>query len=204
MLAVGLCLAAPASMLLNTWLPTYLRQSLGIEMSLFTKLNVLMTAGSLGGALLSGGIACVLIYLGLSSSRTRAFLLTACGCLLPFVALAGLLKMPWVILMLSGLVMVGYFGVTTLLYTAVADTLPSRGVAIAMAVGGLAMTPSYMLLPPASGYVIEQLGYGPLFLIGGGVGALAWLVVSLPAWFIKQPDADMAVPRVAGVPPQCG
>ena len=187
-LALGLFFAAPALSLCTVWLPSYLHEIAGTES--FTgsaiKASTFTMAGAFSGALLAGAIACILMYAGFRPTKTRAALLTALGCLLPLVAVAGLLKMPCAVLLLSFLVMAGCYGVMTLLYAAVADTLPVRGVAVAVAIGSLMMVFSSGLSPWIMGTLKAQVGFDPLFLLVGGVGALAWLVVALPAWFIRQ------------------
>ena len=100
--------------------------------------------------------------------------------------------------------MAGCFGIMVLLYAGVADTLPVRGVAIATAIGGLAMAIGSMIFPYAFGSIVDQFGYGSAFLMIGGIGVIAWLVVSIPGWFIKQPDAAAPEVRAAVVPPPIG
>jgi len=82
-------------------------------------------------------------------------------------------------------VTVGYFGVLTLLYTAVADTLPARGVAIAVAIGGVSLAVSAGFIW-GFGFVIKNVGYDKAFLMAGGLGLLACLIVSLPAWLTRE------------------
>jgi sugar phosphate permease len=181
-LALGLGLAMPVVHLCTTWLPVYLQESLSLSFSSSSKMGLCTTAGALGGALLAGVIACILTYVGVRPAKTRAALLTACGCVLPLVAVVGLLKMPFAVVLLGFLVMAGYYGVVTLLYWAVADTLPVRGIGIAVAVGSLMMIPGSWII----GTLRAQVGFEAVFLLAGFLGAAAWLVVALPAWFIRQ------------------
>jgi len=179
-LALGLGLAMPVVHLCTMWLPPYLAK--GLSFSSSSKMGLCTTAGALGGALLAGVIACILTFVGVRPAKTRAALLTACGCFLPLVAVVGLLKMPFAVVGLGFLVTAGYYGVITLLYWAVADTLPVRGIGIAVAVGSLMMIPGSWII----GTLRAQVGFEAVFLLAGFLGAAAWLVVALPAWFIRQ------------------
>jgi MFS family permease len=188
MLALGLFFSASIPSFFNTFLPLYLSRQMGMSMERFSKEMIFTWVGSIAGTLLIGAIACILIYTVLRAPKARAALLTVCGCLLTFVIFAGFIMNPSVFLLLTFLSILGYYGIMTLLYSSVADTLPAQVVAIAVAIGSLAINVNHLFSPPAIGYVVNELGFRTVFLIVGGMGLVAWLIVAIPSWFIKQPE----------------
>ena len=114
------------------------------------------------------------------------FLLTVCGAMLPLVALAGFISRWPFVLLLIGVGSLAYAGWSTLLYSAVAETLPARGVAIGAAIGALMASLSGMLVPVAWGRLVSAEG-DQLFSLGvAATAALALLVVALLAWLVRQ------------------
>lgn len=203
MLVLGLFLTTAIFIDLGTFLVTYLYET-GINLQSSSISSLIIAFGGSLGALFSGVIACVLIYIFRKSSKIRAAVLTVCGLLLPLTGLIRYVQGQVTITLLSFFAMAGCFGIMVLLYAGVADTLPVRGVAIATAIGGLAMAIGSMIFPYAFGSIVDQFGYGSAFLMIGGIGVIAWLVVSIPGWFIKQPDAAAPEVRAAVVPPPIG
>jgi hypothetical protein len=115
-------------------------------------------------------------------------LLTVSGILLLPVAVTGYISQWPFILVLMAVCSMAFGAWSTLLYAAVADTLPARGVAIAAAIGGLMGTVSGLLvstiLNHASAAGIEILPFGM-----AATAAVALLAVALPAWLIR-PEPD--------------
>lgn len=186
MLALGLFFAAPITYFTLTWLPTYLRDRLDLGFDRVGSARVLAMVAGICGALLVGLVAWIMMRGGISPSKARAVLLTACGLLLPPVAFSGgIANWEFVILLLTVSSMACQ-GWSTLLYSAVADTLPARSVAIGAAIGGLMVNLSGTLSPMAFGYVIQSSGYDLVFRGLGATAALALLLVALLAWLVHQ------------------
>jgi ACS family hexuronate transporter-like MFS transporter len=190
MLALGLFLTAPVSYFMMTWLPMYVRQNLGVGLARVGTAGLAAGVAGVCGAILAGTIAWAMIRTGISATKTRAVLLTVCGAMLPLVALGGNAAR-WEFVILSLVVCsAAYQGWSTLLYSAVADTLPARGVAIVTAIGALMVSLSGMLSPVAFGSMIQTSGYDLVFriLAAGAAGALLW--VGFLAWFVRQEPAN--------------
>ncbi len=191
MLALGLFLAAPIYYFTVTWLPTYLREkpSLGFD-RVATASVAVMVAGACG-ALLVGAVAWALMRRGISPSKTRAVLLTACGLMLPLVALVGSADKWELVILLLAVSSIGYQGWSTLLYSAVADTLPARGVAIGAALGAFMVNLSGTLWPVAFGRMIQTSGYDLVFRVLFAAAVVALVGVGLLAWFVRQEPAGL-------------
>ena len=186
MLAVGLMLTAPAGFFLSTWLPYHANRTWGIGFAGARMANVVSPAAGMCGALAAGAIAWAMMSKSAGASRTRAVLLTVCGAMLPLVALAGFISRWPFVLLLIGVGSLAYAGWSTLLYSAVAETLPARGVAIGAAIGALMASLSGMLVPVAWGRLVSAEGDQQFSLGVAATAALALLVVALLAWLVRQ------------------
>jgi len=89
-------------------------------------------------------------------------------------------------MMLAALSAAAYYGMSTLLYSAVADTLPARGVCIAAASGALVLNMSGMISPLIFGRMIDSGGYQPAFLMVAACASVALLAVGLLSWLVPQ------------------
>jgi len=77
----------------------------------------------------------------------------------------------------------GYSAWSALLYSAVSDAFPAKGVAAGAAVGGLAALIGGMAGPPLLGVVAEARGYPTVFVVAGATAAVGAAIVLLLAWF---------------------
>jgi MFS family permease len=165
MLAMGLLLTTPV-----VWLLSVTSVRMAGTINLAAGACGAMGAGALAWAMISGGVG---------ASRTRAVLLTVCG-VVPLVVIAvGTRPLP---LVLVAVCSVAYLGWTALLYAAVADTLPARGVAIGAAIGALVASLSQSLTF-AAGRLLSSEG-APLVVAASAT--LALVVVALLAWLVRQ------------------
>jgi MFS family permease len=188
MLAAGLLLTAPVMWFLNNWLPLYANRRLAMGLSLpwMGMASTVFAAAGACGAVVAGACAWGMMSGGVSARRTRAALLTVCGAALPLVALAGYIYGWPLALLLMAVCSVAYQGWSTLLYSAVADTLPARGVAVGAAMGALMASVSGMLVPLAWGRLSTAGGDQAISLGVAGSAACALLVVALLAWLVRQ------------------
>lgn len=187
MLALGLFFAAPVSSFVLTFLLTYLRNYRDVSLQAVAVSGVLVLVAGCCGALLAGAIAWAATGAGTSSSKVRAAMLSACGCLLPLVPLSGVMRDSTGVIVLAALSAAAFQGWSTLLYSAVADTLPARGVAVAAAFGALMLDFSGMVSPLAFGQMIQRSGgFQPVFLTVAATALVALLGVALLAWLVRQ------------------
>jgi len=189
MLALGLLLTAPVYYFMMTWLPMYVRDHLGAGLERLGTASIAAGVAGVCGAILAGTIASVMICAGASPSKARAVLLTLCGAVLPLVVLGGSIARWELVIPLLAVCLAAYQGWSTLLYSAVAETLPARGVAIGAAIGALMGSLSGLLSPVAFGYMIQASGYGLVFGVLAAAAAAALLVVALLAWLVRQEPA---------------
>jgi MFS family permease len=184
MLAVGLFLTAPVTYYLWASLSAFGGRASG------TMAYIGFSAAGACGAIVAGAIAWAMMSGGVGASRTRAVLLTVTGAMLPLGALlpvvafaGGSLVWP---LVLMALCTVAYEGWCTLLYSAAADALPARGVAIGAAIGALMLGGGEWLSNMASGRLFTGEPGTGVALAFAATSALALLVVALLAWLVRQ------------------
>lgn len=181
MLAVGVMLTAPLFSFAQSFLPFYVRQASGASL---TTLSIVNMAAAAGGALVAGVAALVMLRAGSSPWKTRAALLTLFGLILPVAAVWGIYARDQMVVV-SALVMGAYQGWSTLLYTAVADTLPARGVGIGAAIGALMAALVMMLSNPLLGKLTSDYGFGVAFGVSAALAAAGLLCVGLLAWLVR-------------------
>jgi len=168
---------------LNSWLPSYLAEGLGLSLAASGLLTALFPAVGIVAR-----TTCGLVSDRLFGGRRRPVVLGAFVVATPGVAAFTLATTVPAIIAL--LVVVGFAVQTTLglLFTYVAEVVDpavrSTAVALLTSMGLLGA----FAAPLAAGVVIENAGYGPAFLLGGTVAALGILI----AW--RAPEASRTDP----------
>ena len=196
MLGVGFLLAAPLYSFAQSWLPIFVLRGRGAPLTTFSTINL---AASVSGPILAGVVAWAMMEAEISAWKTRAALLTFFGLILAVTGFGGIYARGWLLAAVSALLLGAFEGWSTLLYTAVADTLPARGVCIGVAIGALMMELVMMLFNLVTGSVMNEYGMGfafgfPAALAVGGlicISLLAWLVHPKPA--ILPADTPVAI-----------
>ncbi len=182
MLGVGILLATPLYTFAQSWLPVLIRRGMGGN---FTTITTIDLAASAAGAILAGVGAWALMEADISPWKTRAALLTLFGLILSAAALSGIFARDWMVMVVSALVMGAFQGWSTLLYAAVADTLPARGVCIGAAIGALMMSLVMMVFTSGLAGVMNDYGTGFAFGITAALATAGLVTISLLAWLVR-------------------
>jgi nitrate/nitrite transporter NarK len=167
-------LAFSLYLFLNSWLPSYLSEGLGLPLAASGLLSALFPAVGIVARAGSGALSDRVVGGRRRPVVVVAFLVAAPG-VAAFVFASGV---PAVIALL---VVVGYAVQTTLglLYTYIAEVVDpavrTTAVALMTSMGLLGAFSA----PLVAGIIIEHAGYGPAFLVGGAVGAVGVLVAWL-------------------------
>jgi ACS family hexuronate transporter-like MFS transporter len=195
MLAVGLFLSAPLTLFTLAWLPVYLRDRFHLDLQQLGSVGAATGLAGAFGAALAGIAAWLLMFSEVRPWKARAALLTVSGCLVPLITFAGAVRQWQLAVALMALSCMAYFAWATALYSAVADTLPVRGVALAAALGALLTNVGGALAPAALSYLAQHTGYDVLLRLVGGTAALALPGVLLMAWLIPHQPEEAPVPQ---------
>jgi MFS family permease len=186
MLGVGLFLTAPLYTLVQSWLPVLLRRSMDTVPTTLPAIN--LGAGAVG-AIVAGLAAWALIRTGARPWKTRAALLTVFGVLLPLAAVGGIYAEGGALVVVSALVMALDPAWAVLLYAAVADALPARGVAIGAAVGGFVSVLSSAAAMPLLASGMGAFGTTVAFGAAAAAAGIGVLVAVLLAWLVRPEPA---------------
>jgi MFS family permease len=181
MLGVGFLLTTPLFTFAQSWMPVLIRRGMS---SSFATISTVNMAASMAGAILAGVGAWAIMDAGISPWKTRAALLTLFGLILPVAALGGVFAKDWTLVVVSALLMGAFQGLATLLYAAVADALPARGVAIGVAIGALMMSLVMMLLTSGLSSMMNDYGTGFMFGLMAALATAALLCIGLLAWLV--------------------
>lgn len=188
MLGFGLLLTAPVTVLVSAWFASFANRTLGAGFGATGMASAVSPVAGACGAILAGAIAWAMMSAGMSAWRTRAVLLTVW--LLPLVMFAGTISEWPYVLLLMAVCSVVYQGWSTVLYSAVADTLPAGGVAIGAAIGALMASVGGMLASQVWGRAAFQ-GDRPILPGVAAMSLVAVLAVAILAWLVHQ-DSEAA------------
>jgi ACS family hexuronate transporter-like MFS transporter len=178
--AAGKFLADPVWWFYLSWLPLYLVDARGFDM---TKVGwalpivyLMADVGSVAGGWLSG----FFIRRGWHHATARKAAMAVCCSLMPIAAMSVLAPSAFLAVALVSLATAGHQGWSCNLFTTVSDVFPKPAIAsvtgIGGAFGGLGGVLFSSLLP---GYIVSHFGYTPIFLIMGCFHLLALLSVHL-------------------------
>jgi predicted MFS family arabinose efflux permease len=186
MLSLGLFLGSPVQSFSSTWLSSYLRDMFHVGLERFGVASLTITIAGAAGALLIGLAAHQIMRTGITASRTRAALLTLCGCLLVAVGLTRYAGTAAVTVGLLSFVSAAYLGWSVLLYTAVADTMPERGVAVGAAIGGFFANLSAVTAPVIIANSARSGNYQSALTVLAILAAIGALTVGILSWLVHQ------------------
>jgi len=175
------------------WLPKFLNETYGLNLSgLGLPLVIIYVAadvGSIGG----GWLSSTLIKRGWSVNAGRKTAMLVCAlCVVPIIFAARASNL-WIAVALIGLATAAHQGWSANLFTLVSDTFPRRAVGSVVGIGGFAGSVSGMLIATATGYLLERTGsYVPIFFVAASAYLFALLVIHLFAPRLEPVRLDTA------------
>jgi ACS family hexuronate transporter-like MFS transporter len=163
---VGYAFSAPIWWFYLYWLPKFLNQQYGLDLtSLGLPLVVIysMTCfGSIGG----GWLSSVLLRRGWSLNASRKIAMLACAaCVVPVIFAAHASNL-WLATVLIGLAASAHQGWAANLFALATDLFPKQAVASVVGLGGMAGALTAMAFSESTGYILQSTGsYWTLFAI---------------------------------------
>jgi|SRR5580704_16786986 ACS family hexuronate transporter-like MFS transporter len=162
------------------WVPGFLQEKHGLNLSQIglplVAIYAISDAGSIGGGWLSSRL--IKAGVSVNASRKSAMLLCAL-CVVPVVSVYGGRSL-WPTILLIGLAAAAHQGFSANLFTTASDMFPSQTVASVVGIGGMAGSIGGMLFAKLVGYVLQTTGsYLIPFLISGSVYLVAVLVLQI-------------------------
>src|SRR5215472_8106693 len=178
--AVGKFLTDPIWWFYLFWIPSFLRDKHGLDLSTIgppvIAIYLIADVGSVGGGLLSS----TMIRRGWSVNKGRKIAMLICAiCVVPIV-FTPMVSSLWGAVALIGLAAAAHQGWSANLFTLASDMFPRTAVGSVVGFGGMAGAVGGMLIAEVTGRVLQVTGsYKPIFLIAGSAYLAALLVVQL-------------------------
>jgi ACS family hexuronate transporter-like MFS transporter len=186
--AVGKFLTDPIWWFYLFWIPSFLRDKHGLDLSTIgppvIAIYLIADVGSVGGGLLSS----TMIRRGWSVNRGRKTAMLICAiCVVPIV-FTPMVSSLWGVVALIGLAAAAHQGWSANIFTLASDMFPRKAVGSVVGLGGMAGAIGGMLIAEVTGRVLQFTGsYKPIFIIAGSAYLAAFLIVQALA-----PTAQMA------------
>jgi MFS transporter, ACS family, hexuronate transporter len=196
--AIGKYLTDPVWWFYLYWIPNFLRQKHGLDLSTvglpLIAIYLIADIGSIGGGWLSSAF----IKRGWTINRARKTAMLICA-----VAVLPIMLMPsvdnlWLAVGLFGLAAAAHQGWSANIYTTASDTFPRHAVGSVVGIGGMAGAMGGVTMAVATGYILDRTGgnYMLIFFAVGPAYLVALAIMHLLVPRVRQMDeAELAAPR---------
>lgn len=158
------------------WLPKYLSDERGLDIIGIGAYAWIPYAFAGGGSFIGGWLSSFLLKRNLSLDRSRKICLGISAALLPASLLITEASLSMAVVFFS-MAMFGHQFWSTIVQTLAADMFSSKIVGSVAGLMGCIGTYGAMLFSLAIGFVIEQFGYGPAFIISGMLHPISFALV---------------------------
>jgi ACS family hexuronate transporter-like MFS transporter len=178
----GYALTSPIWWFFLFWLPKFLHQRHGLNLSSLglplVAIYTITCCGSVGG----GWISSALLRRGRSVNFARKTAMLVCAfCVVPVIFAAGVSEV-WVATLLIGLATAAHQGWSANLFALASDLFPKQAVASVVGLGGMVASLAAMVFSQSAGFILQRTGsYWSLFAIASVAYLVAWGVIQLLA-----------------------
>jgi len=179
--AIGKYMTDPVWWFYLYWIPAFLRQNHGLDLSTIgppiIAIYLIADVGSIGGGWLSSN----LIKRGWTINRARKTAMLLCALAVTPIIFASNVKSLWAAVGLIGLAAAAHQGWSANLFTTASDMFPRGAVGSVVGFGGMAGAVGGATMAVATGYILQSTGgnYQIVFTIAGTAYLLALLVIHL-------------------------
>lgn len=187
--AIGKSLTDPIWWFYLYWVPPFLRQNHGLDLTTIgpplIAIYIIADVGSIGGGWLSSS----LIKQGWTINRARKSAMLICALLVTPIVFVSSVKSLWVAVALIGLAAAAHQGWSANIFTLASDMFPRRAVGSVVGIGGMAGAFFGSTMAVIVGYILQVTGgnYRIPFYMAGAAYLTALLIIHL------------LVPRIASV-----
>ncbi|MEO7999058.1 MAG: MFS transporter, partial [Gemmatimonadaceae bacterium] len=201
--AVGKYMTDPIWWFYLYWIPNFLRERHGLELSTIglplVVIYVVADIGSIGG----GWMSSALIKRGWSVNRARKTTMLTCALAVTPIVFASRVQSLWMAVALISLAAAAHQGWSANLFTMVSDMFPRRAVGSVVGIGGMAGAFAGATMAVIVGYILEvtHSDYRIPFAIASFAYLAALLLIHLLVPRLQQvrsPDAIIAKPFSLG------
>ena len=201
--AIGKYLTDPIWWFYLYWIPNFLRQNHGLDLSTvglpLIAIYLIADVGSVGG----GWMSSALIKRGWTINRARKTTMLICALLVTPIFFAAQVSNLWVAVAIIGLAAAAHQGWSANIFTTTSDMFPRRAVGSVVGIGGMAGAMGGATMAVLTGYILERTGgkYMIIFAIAGSAYLIALAVIHLLAPNldpVEDPEAASANPFSLG------
>ena len=175
--AIGKYLTDPIWWFYLYWIPNFLRQNHGLDLSTvgppLIAIYLIADVGSIGG----GWLSSTLIKRGWTINRARKTAMLVCALSVTPIIFAAQASNLWVAVGLIGLAAAAHQGWSANIFTMTSDMFPRRAVGSVVGLGGMAGAMGGATMAVLTGYILERTGGN--YMIIFGIAASAYLVALL-------------------------
>ena len=179
--AIGKYLTDPIWWFYLYWVPPFLRQNYGLDLTSIglplIAIYVVADVGSIGG----GWLSSTFIKHGWSINRARKTAMLICALLVVPIIFASGAKNLWLAVGLIGLAAAAHQGFSANIFTTVSDMFPRRAVGSVVGIGGMAGAFAGSTMAVIVGYILQVTGgnYRIPFYMAGLAYLIALLIIQL-------------------------
>src|SRR6266550_4586191 len=179
--AIGKFMTDPIWWFYLYWIPNFLRQNHGLDLSTIglplIVIYVIADVGSIGG----GWLSSALIKRGWSINGARKTAMLVCALAVTPIVFASNVKSLWVAVGLVGLAAAAHQGWSANIFTMASDMFPRRAVGSVVGIGGMAGAFNGATMAVIVGYILEvtHSNYRIPFFIAGSSYLVALLIMHL-------------------------
>ena len=181
--AIGKYLTDPIWWFYLYWVPNFLRQNHGLDLSTvgppLIAIYLVADVGSIGG----GWLSSTLIKRGWTINRARKTAMLICALLVTPIIFASKVSNLWVAVALIGLAAAAHQGWSANIFTTTSDMFPRRAIGSVVGIGGMAGAMGGATLAVLTGYILDRTGgnYMIIFCIAASAYLLALGIIQLLA-----------------------
>ena len=181
--AIGKYLTDPIWWFYLYWIPNFLRQNHGLDLSTIgpplIAIYLIADIGSIGG----GWLSSTLIKRGWTVNSARKIAMLICALLVTPIIFASKVSNLWAAVALIGLAAAAHQGWSANIFTTTSDMFPRRAVGSVVGIGGMAGAMGGATLAVLTGYILERTGgnYMIIFCIASSAYLLALAIIHLLA-----------------------
>ena len=179
--AIGKCLTDPIWWFYLYWIPPFLRDKHGLDLTTIgpplIAIYVIADVGSIGG----GWLSSFFIKQGWTVNRARKTAMLACAVMVTPIVFVSQVKSLWLAVGLVGLAAAAHQGWSANIFTLASDMFPRRAVGSVVGIGGMAGAFSGATMAVIVGYILQVTGgnYRIPFYMAGVAYLAALLVIHL-------------------------
>jgi ACS family hexuronate transporter-like MFS transporter len=177
--AIGKYLTDPIWWFYLYWIPNFLRDKHGLDLSTvgppLIAIYLIADVGSIGG----GWISSSLIKRGWTVNSARKTAMLTCALAVTPIVFVSEIGNLWITVSLIGLAAAAHQGWSANLFTTASDMFPRRAIGSVVGLGGMAGSIGGATLAVATGYILDRTGgnYMLMFVIAGSAYLLALVII---------------------------